>query len=161
VHDSTKKEASTNKKFWPILITALLWVTCWCHPAAAYSLKVKAWIDGESQLVIQKNTVHWHNLEYVAPGYEAQNKPLPTYLTTAQMGTVAWHPTGWSNGTRGDTTFAPFTKLDLPLAAAGQTATVIPIAVRGSVTIAQQPAAANDYTLILNFDDKSLSSAGW
>jgi probable HAF family extracellular repeat protein len=150
-----------KKKFWATLIVAVLLVVCWCHPAAAYSLKVKAWIDGESQLVIQKNTVYWHNLSANAPGYEAQTKPLPTYLTTAQMGTVAWHPTGWSNGTYGDTTSAPFTKLKLPLAAAGQTVKVTPISVRGNFTIAQQPTAANDYTLILDFDDKSLGGADW
>ena len=35
-----------KKKFWPTLIVAVLLVACWCHPAAAYTLKVKAWIDG-------------------------------------------------------------------------------------------------------------------
>jgi probable HAF family extracellular repeat protein len=150
-----------NKKFWPTLITALLLVTCWCHPAAAYSLKVKAWIDGESHLVIQKNTVYWHNLEYVAPGYEAQNKPLPTYLTTAHMGTRAWRPRYWSSGTYGDTTSAPYTNLNLPLGASGQTVTLTPITARGNVTIIQQPSAANDYTLIVGFDDKSSGSADW
>jgi probable HAF family extracellular repeat protein len=150
-----------KKKVMTTAIVAAFLVAGWCHPAAAYSLKVKAWIDGESQLVIQKNTVYWHNLAYNAPGYEAQTKPLPTYLTTAQMGTVAWHPTGWSNGTNGDTTSAPFTKLNLPLSAAGQTVKVTPISVRGNATISQQPSAANDYTLTLDFDDKSSGGADW
>jgi probable HAF family extracellular repeat protein len=150
-----------KKKCWPTLIIALLLVAYWCHLAAAYELKVKAWIDGESQLVIQKNTVYWHNLSWSAPGYEAQAKPLPTYLTTAQMGTVAWHPTSWSNGTLGDTTSASFTKMKLPLAAAGQTVKVTPISVRGNLTIAQQPTVANNYTLILDFDDTSLGGADW
>ena len=144
-----------------LFLSVPLTVAWWFQPAAAYELNVKAWIDGESQLIIQGNTVQWHNLAYVAPGYEAQTKLLPTYLTTAHMGTVAWKPTGWSDGTYGDTTSAPFTKLKLPLAAAEQTVILNKISVRVNATIAQQPAAANGFTLIVDFDDQSESSADW
>jgi probable HAF family extracellular repeat protein len=150
-----------NKKLGATLIVAVFLVAGWCQPAAAYSLKVKAWIDGESQLIIQGNTVYWHNLAYNAPGYESQNKPFPTYLTTAHMGTVAWKPKGWSNGTSGDTACAPYTKLRLPLAGAGQTVILNKITARGDATISQQPSAANDYTLILDFDDQAMGGADW
>ena len=69
-----------KKKFWPTLIVAVLLVVCWFHPAAAYTLKVKAWIGGHSQLIIQGNTVQWHNLSHVAPGYESPygDPPAPS-----------------------------------------------------------------------------------
>src|SRR5512136_1926118 len=106
------------------LLLSLATMACWCQPAAAYSLDIRAWIDGESQLIIKGNTVQWHNLAWNAPGYENHDgHPVPTYLTTKAMGTVAWTPTGWSNGTSGNTTSGKFKNLNPPLPAVDQTAT--------------------------------------
>jgi hypothetical protein len=64
------------------LLLSLTTMTCWCQPAAAYSLDVKAWIDGESQLIIKGNTVQWHNLRWNAPGYEyPYGSPPRPYLS--------------------------------------------------------------------------------
>lgn len=152
-----------KKTFWPALIVAVLLVACWCHPAAAYALKVKVWIEGQSQLIIQGNTAQWHNLSYVAPGYEAPygDPPAPTYLTTKNMKTMAWTPGAWSNGTSGDTTSDKFTGLSAPLAAVEQTVTLTANHVRDMAAIIQQPAAANGYTLIVDFDDTSSGGAYW
>ena len=152
-----------KKKFWPALIVAVLLVACWFHPAAAYTLKVKAWIDGWSQLIIQGNTVQWHNVTYNAPGYEAPygDPPAPTYLTTKHLKTVAWTPGNWSSGTSGNTDSDHFTGLNAPLAAVDQTVTVTVKHARGPVTIYQQPSAAGVYRLIVDFNDESFDGASW
>jgi probable HAF family extracellular repeat protein len=152
-----------NKKLWPALIMALLMVVCWGHPAAAYALKVKAWIDGKSQLIIQGNTVQWHNSSFYAPGYETPygDPPAPTYLTTKNLKTVAWTPGTWSGGTYGDTTSDKFTGLSAPLAAVEHVVTLTAKYARGSATITQQPSAVNKYALIVDFDDTAFDSASW
>ncbi len=151
-----------------ILVTVVfffvsLTVICWCQPADAYSLKVKAWIDGRSWLIIRGNTVYWHNLSWNAPGYENPygDPPAPTYLTTKDMKTVAWTPSGWSNGTSGDTTSDKFTGLSAPLAAVDQTVTLKANHVRATAAIVQQPESGNGYTLIVEFNDEESSSAYW
>jgi IPT/TIG domain len=145
-----------------IVLVCSLILAPFCIDAAAYSLTVRAWIDGESQLIIQGNTVQWHNLSYTAPGYRTPgDPPEPTYLTTAGMGTIAWAPTIWSNGTSGDTTSEQFTDLNAPLAAVDQTVTLEAIDVRDGATIVQQPTAVNDYTLIVDFNDSVSGGAYW
>ena len=140
-----------------------LTVACWCQPAGAYSLKVKAWIDGRSQLIIRGNTVQWHNLSFNAPGYENPygDPPAPTYLTTKDMKTVAWTPGDWSNGTSDDTTSDKFTSLSAPLAAVDQSVTLKANHVRDTAAIVQQPDSGNGYTLIVEFNDEESSSAYW
>ena len=157
------KEASMSTKFGPALIMAVLLVAGWCHPAAAYTLKVKAWIDGWSQLIIQGNTVQWHNVTYNAPGYESPygDPPAPTYLTTKHLKTVAWTPGTWSSGTSGNTDSDHFTGLSAPLAAVDETVTLTVKHARGPVTIYQQPSAAGVYRLIVDFNDESSEGASW
>jgi probable HAF family extracellular repeat protein len=152
-----------NKKLWPALVMVLLLVACWCHPAAAYVLKVNAWIDGHSQLIIQGNTVQWHNLSYLAPGYEFPygDPPAPTYLSTKNLKKGAWTPSDWSAGISDDTTSGKFNGLNAPLAAVDQTVMLTPKQVRGTAEIIQQPAAANGYTLIVSLNDEDASSADW
>jgi probable HAF family extracellular repeat protein len=151
-----------KKKFWPVLIMTLVLLTCWCYPAAAYVLKVKAWIDGHTQLIIQGNIVQWHNLSYVAPGYEAPygDPPAPTYLATKNMKSVAWNP-AWPSGTYGDTTSDKFMGLSAPLAAVDQPVTLTTKHARGPVTIIDQPSAGNGYRLVIDFNDESFDSAYW
>jgi hypothetical protein len=145
-----------------IVLACSLILAPFCIDASAYSLTVRAWIDGESQLIIQGNTVQWHNLSYTAPGYRIPGEPPePTYLTTAGMGTIPWAPETWTNGTSGDTTSEQFTDLNAPLAAVDQTVTLEAIDVRDAATIVQQPAAANGYTLIVDFNDSVSGGAYW
>jgi hypothetical protein len=50
----------------------------------AYTLKVRAYIDGRSQLIINGNMVYWHHLEWAAPGRHLDAEvPQPTYLNNA------------------------------------------------------------------------------
>lgn len=138
-------------------------LVCWCQPASAYELEVNAWIDGYSRLIIQGSTVQWHNLHYKVPGREAGHND-PTNLSTADMGTVAWFP-GWPDATtdppQGDQFSTQFIGLNLPLAAVDQTVDLTKIAVRYDAFISQQPAAANSYTLIVDFNDDPIASAAY
>ena len=49
------------------------------------SLNIRAYIDGRSQLILQGNTVHWHHIDFVAPGRWGADEP--TYLNG-----LGWHP---------------------------------------------------------------------
>jgi probable HAF family extracellular repeat protein len=139
--------APMNRKFWAILM-AILAAVCWSYPAAAHVLKVRAEINGTSELVIQGTKVQWHNLEGTAPGL--------TYLTTYREtpGKPAkWKPKGWSSGVAGDTTCAPYTRLTPPLATAEQSVNLYQVTPRGLVTIVQQPLVDNGFQLIVRFED--------
>ena len=74
---------------------------------------------------------------------------------------MAWTPGNWTNGTSGDTTSDKFTGLNAPLAAMDQTVTVTPKHVRETLTLYQQPSAANNYTFILDFNDDPPDGAYW
>src|SRR4051812_24476594 len=42
----------------------------------ALHLRIEAWIDGRSDLIVVGNTAHWHHYDYAAPGREMfVNKP--------------------------------------------------------------------------------------
>ena len=155
-----------KKKFWLTRVMALLLVACWCYPAAAYTLEVRAWVDGVSQLIIQGKNVQWHNLKSNVPGYEEQDPPgLPTYLQSRTMGEVAWSP-AWSKGTNGEQWSKKFTKLKPILPVVEQTVSLTWSVDRTrdgfhEVRILQQPTASNKYTLIVEFDDDAPGSAAW
>lgn len=148
-----------------ICLLAVSLLSCFVSVVQAYSLKIDALIDGRSLLIIQGDTVQWHNDTYFVPGkHEGLN--LPTTLTTADMA-VDWYP-NWPNGIEENVFSDTFTGLNRPLAAIDQNVSLSynDQEVRYSVPngewwdfyytliyIAQQPSAANNYTLIIVFDD--------
>lgn len=153
------------------LLAAGLAGMCWVKAANAYTLDIKAVIDGYDQLIIQNNTLQWQHFEHTAVGYHALSPdlvyaypPFPTIITTAAMGTVNWSPT-WS--------FDPYTSegygqyssvytgLNPALAAVAQTVTLNPVSWRDSVTIVQQPSAGNSYTFKVELNDNNSAGAVW
>ena len=107
--------------------------------SADSGLRVWAQIDGLSRLVIKTNSIHWEHISYTAPGL--YNTNLPTRLNGYN-----WFPNwiqlpGPSRDQAATTLFAsnnvPITKLSG----------------RGPVTAIQQPSPANNFTLIVEFDD--------
>jgi hypothetical protein len=140
------------------MITIALAVACWCSPAAAtYQLEVTAWIDGYSQLIIQGNTVQWHNISWTVPGWESPLSDQPTTLKTADMD-VQWHPK-WL-GYTGNQWSDQFTGLNQAMAAIDQTVS-FSWSGRQNAFISQQPSAGNNYTLIVDFDDNAPGGAFW
>jgi dipeptidyl aminopeptidase/acylaminoacyl peptidase len=127
------------------------------------TLKIRAYIDGRSHLVLRGDTAHWYHLEAVAPGrLHGPNKGStnePTYLNGE-----AWYP-DWPDvpdrenvGCDCDSS----TFVGIPaLARQDQTVSLDIIQALDKVAILQQPSAANDYTLIVEFDNLGPGGADW
>jgi hypothetical protein len=153
------------KKRGVFLMAAALAGLLWATAASAYTLEVVAGIDGSDYLYVQGTNVWWEHRNYTAVGYHgdiggSEANPQPTYLTTIDMGTVAWHPV-WPNGHGYQDVSNPFTSLNQGLAAIAQTVTLDPVAVRSQAYIVQQPDAGNGYTLKVLFNDDSWGGAAW
>jgi hypothetical protein len=117
--------------------------------ACKATLRVRALIDGTSDLVFTGSNVHWHHIAAAAPGLWNGNNQ-PTYLNTAP-----WMP-GWPGGgenrdcncdSQSSTPAIP------PLGARDQTVALQIVAARGSIVVTQQPASTNGYTLRVELSD--------
>jgi len=153
--------------------------------ASAYTYTFRAYIDGVADLIIQGNTVQWHNTYYEVPGFLWVDDAttfdpiltpldcydlLPTYISTVDMGSsIEWNP--WSKGGgyatdySGDQLSNIYTGLNLPLPASDQIVTLKVTEQRdsddASVSIIQYPLLSNGYTLIVEFDDWVDAGAAW
>ncbi len=121
------------------------------------TLNVRAYIDGRSRLLVQGDTVHWHHLEWTAPG-RPDGANEPTYLNGG-----AWYPT-WPDipnpeNRNCDCDSSTYVGIP-PLAMQDQSASLDIVQARDSVTIIQQPNAVNGYTLIVEVNDLS-GGADW
>jgi hypothetical protein len=141
--------------------------------ASAYTYTFRAYIDGESELIIAGNTVQWHNLQWDVPGItsedgEDEDSNYPTTITTADMGAEDWFPE-WPTGTFGEQYSTVFNGLNRPLPDGVQIDSLVVTEQRdpddpagqGSVSIMQLPLSGNNYTLIINFDDADPAGAAW
>jgi hypothetical protein len=140
-------------------------------PGTIYTLRARAFIDGRSSLIIQGNTAYWHHEDGAAPGRHrsAPNGNVPTTLNG-----IAWFPV-WPGDPPGHDPTDPVSNEvrecdcdslnqyeGVPvLAAAPQTVEMVGIQAREAATIVQQPAAANSYTLIIEFNDNLTPGPTW
>ena len=121
-------------------------------------LMVSAYIDGRSRLILQGDTVHWHHLDFAAPGrLDFVNEP--TFLNGE-----AWFPT-WPdvpNAENRDCNCDSSTfKGPPPLAAKPQAVELSVVQARNTVSIVQHPDQSNNHTLIVEFDDNPPGGADW
>lgn len=124
-------------------------------PAGA--IRVKADIDGRSQLHLRDDTVSWYHMDYAAPGREA-GLNLPTFINDAE-----WQPV-WPKQGRNDSArcfSSKFRELVPPLPLAPIDVGLWVWRARGTVTIGQQPRAENDFTLIVDFNDNADGGSDW
>ncbi len=135
------------------------------------TLEVTAYIDGRSQLVIQQGAIYWHHFDFAAPGrhFDAPGGNVPTYFNGDP-----WFPV-WpgdppdhnpadpiDNEVRcGDCTTLDQYEQAPPLATDDQIVALNAVDARGDMSIVQQPAPDNAYTLIVEFDDNSQSGPEW
>ena len=121
------------------------------------TLNVRAFIDGQSQLIIHGDSVRWHHLGATAPGRQFVNEP--TYLNGE-----AWYPT-WpdvpdSLNTNCDCDSSTYVGVPA-LGRKDQSVNLEVIQARHTVSIVQQPSAGNDYTFVVEFDDGPPDGADW
>jgi len=135
-----------------VLFAALSTVLCAYVQAA--TIRVEAFIDGKSLLILKGGTAQWQHFDYGAPGYD---DGLATRINGRN-----WYPQ-WSgdprdcNGCYSNT----FNGVSPAISAVDQTVTYDVIQARDDLAIVQQPSASNDYTLILGFDDNNTGGAAW
>lgn len=153
-----------------LAMAVALAVACLPGVAQAFTLDIKAVIDGRDQLIIQGDTLQWHHFEMWPVGLHiigaGPNDPVPnfpTVITTSAMNQVEWYPV-WPQEAIGPSVEAyssVFTGLTPPLPADGQPLLLTALNARGSVSIVEQPSLANAYALVLEFNDVPIGSAVW
>lgn len=129
--------------------------------SAQYSitLNVRAYIDGRSLLIVRKNLVQWHHLDWAAPGrHEFVN--LPTIING-----IEWYPQ-WPDVPDAENRWcncysSTYKGLEPALPQRNMTIQLSVIEGRHSVSIAQYPTASNDYTVIIDFDNDPVGGASW
>ncbi len=129
----------------------------------------RAYIDGQSEMIVQASSVQWHNLAFTVPGYwdpltGLSSDPKPTYISSSLNGSpvltnYAWMP-AWTNYAW-DTLSSVFTGLNPALPVDNMNVTLSVIQAREALTIGQYPSVGNGYALILNFDDYTTPGAEW
>jgi hypothetical protein len=123
-----------------------------------FTIHIKAYIDGVSNLIFKDNTVYWHHLKWAAPGRHEGNN-YATYIND-----IEWIPE-WLKVTdpeyRGERKSEVLA--DLPFSLPKQPVDVhIELdQTRGPVSLAQSPSYENDYELVVTFDDDRVGAAGW
>ena len=120
-------------------------------------LEVSAFIDGRSRLILHRNTARWDHLGFTAPGLSRDAGGNPV----TQLNKLAWTPQ-WPHATP-DSWHPDLsdTVRDVTPALPASPVTVGLKVVdgRGDVKIVQAPSAANDYTLLVDFDDGPIGGA--
>lgn len=126
-------------------------------PPPTQTIRVEADIDGRSQLILRRNTAQWHHLNAAAPGrvFDA-NKPTI-------IDGVEWFPE-WPDEpdaeNRGcDCLSDVFAGVDPALPDSEVSVNLNLIQSRVSTSIVQLPGEANDFTLIVEFDDIGASAS--
>jgi ribosomal protein L35AE/L33A len=122
-------------------------------------LRVEAFIDGRSQLKIRGNTAQWHHINWDAPGrWGGAN-----YATVINGDN--WFPI-WPDVPDGKNTSCNcdsdiYSGVNPPLSLSAQTVMVNHIQARNTVSIIQEPAADNNYELIVDFNDNPIGGPVW
>ena len=116
------------------------------------TMRVEAVIDGRSQLILRNNTAQWRHFDFAAPG-RLDFKNAPTVINN-----VEWFPV-WPDkpdkenrdcdGCLSDV----FTGVNPPLLSEKMIISLRKVQARNKVSIVQLPTAANNLTLIIEFDD--------
>ncbi len=119
-------------------------------------LKIRALIDGHSQIVLTGAKAKWHHSNAAAPGlWDGHHDP--TLLGTATW-TPVWPQPNDNYNCNCDSQLSP--DVSAPLKEIEQIVTMTKTEGRGGVSITQQPTAANGYTLKVDFDD-SKNGGAW
>jgi hypothetical protein len=135
-------------------------------PAALPTIvyKVSACIDGEDELIIHKATLQWRHIGFDAVGQstncDTNTMSIDTTLRGEHVSSTSWQPIWQSTPAESGALSSVYTALNPPLPSSSMNVTLSSIQARNSISIAQLPTAANDWTLKLDFNDVSSLGAG-
>ena len=131
-------------------------------PPTNASIEISALIDGRDQLIVRDGALQWEHFDNAAVGrHDGRN--VPTTITSTVDGQVVldhvdWIP-DWSapppDNIRRHELSSVFTGLLPEFPELEQTVQLTSVQVRREASIVQQPSEANDYTLVVEFNDNS------
>jgi hypothetical protein len=127
--------------------------------AGAGTIRIEAWIDGTSQLLLSQNTATWHHLRWAAPG-RLSFENLPTTING-----VEWFPV-WPDVPDAENRWCDcysdmFLNVAPTLPMKSVELQVRVVDCRGPVTVVQQPRADNSFTLVIEFGEDEPPGASW
>lgn len=115
-------------------------------------IRIRAYIDGKSELHLRGNTAWWRHLEWSLPG-KSDGHDYSTRVGSAEWKPV-WRPVNGRDESEPKNVGVVFSPDAGPVTLTRHTS-------RGKVAIIQQPAASNQHTLIIEFDDGPEMGADW
>ena len=137
------------------------------QPAAMNdSIEIQAQIDGRDHLILKGGTAQWHHLDFAAVGREnGGNAPtLIGGMVREAYTSIFWLPT-WPSPPPAEIRFEAQSSvlqgLQPPIPAEAARWQVQKVFGRGDVTIVEQPASANAYSLIVEFDDNRFGGSAF
>jgi hypothetical protein len=121
------------------------------------TIRIRALIDGRSRLTIQGNSVQWQHFNFAAPGrHSGVNEPT---IVNGYQWLPVW-PDVPNEENRECNCFSDRLELNQPLLPKAQVPVSLdPIAARGIVEIVEQPSAANNYALVVEFNDNDIGAS--
>jgi hypothetical protein len=131
---------------------------------AAQTIRIRAWIDGRSRLLLDDDTAQWQHFDFAAPGRNECNLGVPAEPTS--IAGVEWWPQ-WpdvpdcENRSCGGCTSDVLSGLVPGVPDATQRVTIVPIQVRSECTLVEPPSSANGYRVVVEFDDNGPVGSDW
>ena len=124
------------------------------------TLRIRVGIDGESHFIWQGAQAHWHQVTYAAPARHVDT-PLPL-----QLNGQTFNPT-WPNADADTQNYSckcdssSMTVPSPPLPAKPQNVALEAIAYRVSISVLEQPSAANGHRLTVRFYDVGMGGSAY
>ncbi|MCC6406949.1 MAG: hypothetical protein IT453_07275 [Planctomycetes bacterium] len=146
------------------LLTCSLVAVALANASAAQSIRIQAYVDGRSRLILDDDTATWQHFEWAAPGRvdcDTGYPIAPTYLDG-----LAWWP-DWpdvptcENRDCGGCSSSTFVGLAHALPDHDFAPGLIVYDARGPAGIVEFPSAANGWSVVIEFDDNAPGGAYW
>jgi hypothetical protein len=123
------------------------------------TIRIEAYVDGRSQLIMRGATAQWHHFDYAAPG-RWRFADEPTLIND-----VEWYPS-WPDQpdteNRDCNCYSDvFTEVRPPIPSVPFDVDLRLIESRFETTVVEHPSAANDFTLIIEFNDNRPAEPAW
>lgn len=124
-------------------------------------IDIQAHIDGRDQLILKGNTIQWHHFDFAAVGRHIGSN-APTIVGGIQGISHEWLPV-WPSPPPDEIRFEAFSSVlqgVMPsVPSDGVPWQVEKVFGRGEVSIIEQPTFANDFTLIVEFNDNLIGGS--